>query len=269
MIKPNQDIGKSPGRGSSGGTRILITGASGNLGGELARQLSREGVYLSLWGRDLARLDAIARECRAAGAEVLTRSLDLSDITAARAALGKEDSDRPFDMVMLAAGLGDTRSPGQIVEDAALVERLGMANFVAPAVLAAEAADRMARRGRGRIGIVGTAAASHSLPFAAAYSGSKAGLARFADALRLAVKGHGVTVTLVSPGFFAARAGQGNAPVRPGEIPAGIVAARMIEAVAQGRPELVTPWPFAVLDVFSRFLPQPLRDRILLSLRQP
>ena len=42
-------------------------------------------------------------------------------------------------------------------------------------------------RGSGRIALVGTAAASHSLPFAAGYAGSKAGLARFADALRLAV----------------------------------------------------------------------------------
>src|SRR3546814_5322047 len=47
--------------------RILITGASGALGGALARHMATPGTRLLLWGRAASRLSAIATECRAAG----------------------------------------------------------------------------------------------------------------------------------------------------------------------------------------------------------
>lgn len=255
--------------GSFAGQRILITGASGSLGRALARQLAQPGLRISLWGRDPQRLTAIASECRAAGAIISSRSLDLTDIAAAIAALIEEDAADPFDVVLLVAGQGDTLAPDHIVEDAQQVARLGVANYVAPSALAAQIADNMAQRGQGRIGLVGTAAAHHSLPFAAAYSGSKAGLARYADALRLSVKRHGVTVTLISPGFFAADPALSDAPGRRGEISANAVAERMLRAVATGKAEVVTPFPFAVLRWISGLLPRPLRDRVLLSLSPP
>ncbi len=167
--------------------RILVTGASGGLGGALARHYARPGVSLSLWGRDPARLAAVADTCRSAGAMVMVRSLDLVDLDAAMAAMAAEDTDDPFDLVLFASGRGDVRLPGACVEDGAMVARLGTVNFTAPAAMAAAIAGRMAARGRGGIVLVGSAASFHTLPFAAAYSGTKAGLAHFAEALRIGV----------------------------------------------------------------------------------
>lgn len=250
-------------------TRIFISGASGALGCALALRLAHPGLSLALWGRNRMRLDEVAGLCRERGAHAEVRSLDLFDVDAALAALQDEDGASPFDLAFLLAGQGDTLPPGSIVEDSAQVARLAQTNFVAPAAMAAALAARMAARGAGRIGVVGTAAASHSLPFAAAYSGSKAGLSRYVDALRLAVRGHGVTVTLVSPGFFAGTAQNGAAPARPGEISADEVAGTMIAAVRAGRAELVVPRRFLLLRWLDRLLPRPLRDRVLLSLRAP
>lgn len=244
---------------------VLITGASGALGCALALRIARRGVRLSLWGRDTAALDRIAAQCRDAGAEVGVCALDLTDTDAALIALQTQDKANPFDVALLVAGQGDTLPPGALVEPPTQIIRLAQTNYVAPAAMAALLADRMAARGSGRIALVGTAAAAHSLPFAAGYAGSKAGLARFADALRLAVAGRGVSVTLVSPGFFADKA----AISRPGEIAAGTVAERMIAAVMAGKAELVVPRRFLLLRWFDRLLPRPLRDRILLSLRLP
>lgn len=246
-------------------TCIFISGASGALGRELAIRLAGPGVRLSLWGRDPARLGEVASACRSRGAEAETRSLDLANLEMAVAALTEEDAAAPFDYAFLVAGQGDTLPSGAIVEPAEQVIRLSQTNFTAPATLAASLAERMAERGRGRIGLVGTAAASHSLPFAAAYSGSKAGLARYADALRLAVRDRGVSVTLVSPGFFAG----GTTRARPGEIPAGQVADKMIAAVLAGRAELVIPRRFLLLRWIDRLLPRRLRDKVVLSLRLP
>jgi short-subunit dehydrogenase len=248
---------------------ILVTGASGALGKEIALRVARAGVCLSLWGRNRDRLASTAALCRAAGAEAAVCVIDINDLTGTLAMLGERDADHPFATAYLVAGQGDTLARGAIVEDPAQVIRLSQTNFVAPAAMAALLADRMAQRGQGRIGIIGTAAASHSLPFAAAYSGSKAGLARFADALRLAVRRHGVSVTLISPGFFAPTGSGAAANARPGEIPAGVVAERAIAAVGRGAAELVLPRRFLLLRWFDRLLPRRLRDRILLGLPRP
>jgi short-subunit dehydrogenase len=249
--------------------QILLTGASGNLGGELARQLARPGVSLALWGRNSSRLEAAAQECRAKGATATLRILDLGDIDQALAALADEDTASPFDTVLLVAGQGDTQSAGQILEHAEQVARQCHVNFTSPSAMAACIAARMCARGQGRIGIIGSAAGFHSLPFAPSYAGSKAGLARFTDALRLAAKRHGVTITLVAPGFIAAPPGSAARPPRPLEIPAEKVATDIIAAVMSGRAELIVPKRFKALRWLDAILPRMLRDRLLSALPAP
>jgi short-subunit dehydrogenase len=249
--------------------RILITGASGGLGAALARHYAAPGRTLLLWGRDGGRLAAIASTCREAGAEVAVRSLDLSDTAAAIAAITEEDDDGAIDLALLAAGTGDVQAVGDLVEDPTQVMRLGLINFVATSAMAATLARRMTERREGRIVLIGSAAAFHALPFAAAYAGSKAGLARFAQALRLGVKEHGVFVTLVSPGFIDTAAGQRTGGARPFLLQPEDAAARIARAAARGQSHAIFPWPFAALRWVDRLLPGPLRDRLLLGLRPP
>jgi short-subunit dehydrogenase len=246
-----------------------MTGASGGIGRALARHYARPGVHLALWGRDRVRLAAVAEACRAAGASADVRSLDITDLDAALAALAAEDEAGPIDLAMFASGVGDIRAPGDKVDDARLVARLAAVNFTAPATLAAALASRMAERGHGDIVLIGSAAAFHALPFAAAYSGTKAGLARFAEALRLGVRQHGVNVTLVSPGFVDTAAGREVPGPKPLMLTPDELAARIARAVARGRAHLVTPWPFVLLRLLDRVLPPWLRDRLLLALAPP
>jgi short-subunit dehydrogenase len=249
--------------------RILLTGASGGIGGALARHYARPGVHLALWGRDMARLTAVAETCRAAGASAEPRSLDITDLDAALAALAAEDEANPIDLALFASGRGDIRAPGDKVEDARLVARLAAINLTAPAALAAALAGRMAERGQGNIVLIGSAAAFHALPFAAAYSGTKAGLARFAAALRLGVREYGVKVTLVSPGFVDTAAGRKVPGPKPLMVGPDELAARVARAAARGQAHLVTPWPFALLRPLDRLLPRGLRERLLLALTPP
>jgi short-subunit dehydrogenase len=249
--------------------RILVTGASGKLGGALARYYAKPGVRLSLWGRDGARLLAVAADCRAAGAIVEFRSLDIADVGGALAALSAEDAADPFDLALFASGRGDVRAAGDKVEDARLVASVAAINFTAPAAMAAALAGRMTERGHGRIVLVGSAAAFHALPFAAAYSGTKAGLARFTHALRLSVRGHGVSVTLVSPGFIDTAAGRKVPGPKAMLLRPEVVAARIARAAQRRQPHLVLPWPFVALRWLDRLLPGPLRDRMLLGLTPP
>jgi len=248
--------------------RILITGASGGLGAALARHYATHGRTLLLWGRDHERLQATAAACRAAGANVAVRSLDLSDSAAAIAALEADDQDA-IDLALLAAGAGDIRAPEDLVEDATQVARIGMINFVATSAMAAALARRMAQRRQGRIVLIGSVAAFHALPFATGYAGSKAGLTHFAHALRIGVKRHGVIVTLVSPGFIDTAAGRRSPGPKPFILQPADAAARIARAAGRGQAHAIFPWPFVVLRWIDRLLPMALRDRLLLGLNPP
>ena len=249
--------------------RILVTGASSGLGAALALHYAVPGRALILWGRDCQRLEAVAARCREAGAQVAVRSLDLSDSAAAIAAIEQDDDAGAIDLALLVAGMGDTRAPGDLVEDAAQVAGLGLVNFVAAAALAAALAARMVRRGEGRIVLVGSAAGFHALPFAAAYAGSKAGIAHFAQALRLGVKQYGVGVTLASPGFIDTASGRKSPGPRPFALQASEAAARIARAAARGQAHAIFPWPFIAMRWIDRLLPRALRDRLLLALAPP
>lgn len=244
-----------------------MTGASGGLGRALALYHARAGVGFSLWGRSAERLDDTCKAVAACGAAAQPTCHDLTDATGAVARLLEQDRAAPFDLAYFVAGIGDIRPEGALVEPAEMVLRLVQVNFAGPAAMAAALAARMAERGHGRIVLIGSAAAHHSLPFAAGYAGSKAGLARFADGLRLAVAPHGVSVTLAAPGFIdtpAARTHTGN---RPFELPVAEAASRIARAAELGARRIVTPWPFAVLEAVDRMLPAALRDSMLRRLK--
>ncbi len=246
--------------------RILITGASGAIGGALARRLAAPGTQLLLWGRDATRLTVIAAICRAAGATVEFRQIDLVDTVATLAAIASDDLVAPIDMALLVAGQGDAVAPGQIVEPAEQVARLAVVNFAGPAALAAALATRMVGRGQGRILLVGSAAAFHALPHAPTYAGSKAGLARFAEALRLAVAPHGVVITLVSPGFID-WAGGGRPVPRALLLPLEDAARRILAAFDAGVGHAIIPRRFALLRLLDRLLPAAARDALLRQFR--
>ena len=248
-------------------TTILVTGASSGLGAAIARHYAGPGTTLLLWGRDRERLNKVADDCRERGSTTSIRSLDLADSAAAILGIKEEIAAGAIDIAVLSAGLGDIQAVGERVEHPERIVRLGLVNFVTPCAVAAVIADHMAERGRGQIILIGSAAAFHALPFAAAYAGSKAGLARFADAMRIGVAPYGVHVLLASPGPIDTPAG------RKVPAPASLlmqptdVAARIVRASAEGRAHLILPWPFQWLRWLDRLLPSRLRDRLLLSLR--
>lgn len=257
-------------RTPQGGKRVMIVGASGELGGAIARIYATSGAQLVLWGRDVTRLDRLSNQCIAAGAKTATTlSLDLMDMDLALACLARDDDAAPFDIVVFAAGLGDIRVKGECVENPTLVARLGIVNYVAPAAMAAAFGQRMADRKHGSIVLIGSAAAFHALPFACAYSSSKAGLTRFGEALRINLRPLGVSVTLVSPGFIDTAAARKIPGPKPLMLSPEKAAARIVKAAARGEPQVVMPSVFSWLRLFDRALPRPIRDRLLLALTPP
>jgi short-subunit dehydrogenase len=248
-------------------SRTIIIGATGELGRALALVRAARGDDILLLGRARTRLETTAAQCRECGASRIELGyVDLLNVAAARAALQAYDEAVPTRCLIIASGLGDIRADGDLVEAAELVERLGTVNYLAPTVIAAEIAKRMTLRGNGQITLIGSAAGFHPLPFSIAYSASKAGLARFADALRIASAPHGVSVTLVSPGFIDTAAARMVPGPKPFALDVGEAAKRIVAATERGQAHLVTPWPFTLIRLLERALPRALSDRLLRSL---
>jgi short-subunit dehydrogenase len=243
---------------------ILITGASSGIGAALARAHARAGITLLLWGRDEARLAETAAQCRSLGASTVLQSFDVRDAAGFAARLAAADAAAPIDLAIFNAGLGGTVPEGAFAESPQTVQAIAEVNFVAPLVGANVVADVMARRGAGRIVLVGSISESFPLPMAPTYAATKAGLKIFAEALDIRMARYGVAVTLVSPGFIDTPMSRKVTEPKPFLMSADAAAAIIARKIAAGARTIVVPWQFAVIRGLAGMLPRALL-RLFLS----
>jgi short-subunit dehydrogenase len=247
-------------------THILITGASSGLGAALARAYASPSVHLTLWGRNSERLEGVAAQCRAAGSTVATVVQDLRAVHAIEAQIDRCDDELPVDLAIFNAGLGGVTPHGRLVESAQRAFEIATVNFTAAAMGATTIAERMVKRKKGRVVLIGSVAESIPLPMSPTYAGSKAGLKMFAESLRLRVKAHGVHVVLASPGFIDTPMSRPIAAGKPFMITPEKAAASIIGKIARGRTEFALPWPYAWIRVLFLMLPRGLRRAIVIRL---
>ncbi len=195
----------------AGNRTVLITGASGGIGLELAKQFAGGGFDLVLVSRSADRLNSTA--------ETLRRSHNISTTVipcdlSAPGAVGKLVSEldrlsiKPAILVNN-AGFGSSGAFHEIPPD----DLLGMVrvNILALTELTRRVLPDMVGRGSGRILNVASTAAYQPGPFMAVYYASKAYVLSFSEALSAELSGTGITVTALCPGptltGFQVRAG--------------------------------------------------------------
>ncbi|MFN3590573.1 MAG: 3-oxoacyl-[acyl-carrier-protein] reductase [Thermaurantiacus sp.] len=180
------------------GRTALVTGASGGIGGAIARGLHTQGARVALSGTRAEALDALAAEL--GGAPVLPARLDVSGeveglVPATVGALGG------LDILVNNAGITRDNIGVRMKDeewDAVLTVNLSAAFRLARAALR----PMMKARG-GRIISVTSVVGHMGNPGQANYAAAKAGLAGMTRALAAEVAGRGVTVNCVAPGFIA------------------------------------------------------------------
>ncbi len=197
---------------------VLITGASSGIGRALALRYARDGARLSLLGRDVARLESVARACRDKGADVATLVVDVQNRAGMTRAVADALARAPLDIVFANAGVATGRSTGDILEDPDAVRAtlainvIGVLNTVEPATPA------MIERRSGVIAIVGSMAGVRGLPFSPAYCASKAAVYSYAESMRGVLAPHGVDVSMIVPGFVATPMAAATKSWQPGLI---------------------------------------------------
>ena len=191
----------------------LVTGASGGIGADLARELARHGHDLVLAARGVAAMEELATELRGHGGEVTVIAADLSQPGAAGALTGElAGRGLSVDVLINNAGLGAAGRFDRI--DAVRIGEIVQVNIVALTELTRLLLPDMIGRRFGRIMLVASVAGFQPGPEMAAYFASKAYVLSLGEALSYELRGTGVTVTTLCPGatatnFFAV-AGAGN-----------------------------------------------------------
>ncbi|MFD5317626.1 SDR family NAD(P)-dependent oxidoreductase [Streptomyces sp. NPDC127098] len=214
------------------GATVLVTGAAGGIGGALARRLAAGGAAVVVSGRRADALEPLAAEL---GARVV--AADLADPEQVRR-LARECGD--VDVLVANAALPGT---GDLLEyTPEQIDRALDVNLRAPVMLARLLAPRMVAAGRGHLVFVGSMSGKAATPLSSMYTASKFGLRGFAHGLRLDLRGSGVGVSLVQPGYvrdagmFAA-AGEPT-PVSVPTVTPEQVAAAVVGAVEADRGEV-------------------------------
>ena len=180
---------------------VLVTGASAGIGRELARAFASRGYNLILAARREDALAALARELVAAHAiRAKTTPADLSLPGAAEAiANALEGEGVEVGILVNNAGVIFEGDFAGIALDDHL--RLLQINVVALTSLTRLFLKPMLKRGAGRILNVASIAAFAPVPQIAAYAATKAYVLSLTESLSEELRGTGVTMTALCPGF--------------------------------------------------------------------
>ena len=253
---------------------ILITGASSGIGEGLAREYAKRGARLALVARRLERLESLAAELRATGAEVSVHQGDVTqegDI--ARVVKEFTSRDIHIDLVYANAGFGVAGPlPRLHLDD---YRRQFETNVFGLLRTIYETLDAL-RASRGRLVLVGSVAGHVAAPSASAYAMSKFAVRALSESLRGDLQRDGIGVTLVSPGFVDSdiRRTDNRGQLQedaPDPVPAWLrvptdVAVReIVRGVERGKAEIVVTGHGKIIVFLSRHFPRLVRLLLLRS----
>jgi short-subunit dehydrogenase len=243
---------------------ILITGASSGIGAALALAYARPAVHVSLGGRNHERLGEIAAQVAARGATTSTAGVDIRDREAVADWVIAAENRAPVDLVIANAGVsggtyGGPESPEQTRAIFA-VNLDGVLNVTLPII------PRMIARKSGQIAIISSLAGYRGVPGAPAYSGSKAAVRAWGEALRADLAPQGVKVNVVMPGFIRTPMTDANNFHMPFLMSAEKAAAIIQRGLAANRARIAFPFPTAFLAWLMSALSPAIADPILRAL---
>ena len=242
---------------------IFITGASSGIGQSLALRYGAAGWRLALVARRVDELGAWARaqgwpaeRWRVYGADVAQADNIVAAGAACLAAQGLPD------VVVANAGISvgmdsAERADLDVMARTFATNNVGMAATFHPFIAA------MRARGSGTLVGIASVAAIRGLPGHGAYCASKAGVVSYCESLRGELRGSGVRVVTILPGFIDTPLTRKNRYPMPFLMPAERFAEHALRAIGRGASYCVIPWQMGLVAKLLRLLPNALFDRLL------
>jgi short-subunit dehydrogenase len=235
----------------------VVTGGARGIGRQIASDLLDAGYRVVIGDLDLKRTRATALElgehCSALRLDVADRRL-ISKVVAE-----VESSVGPIALWVNNAGIMPTGyfTDHHLDVSAEVIE----VNYLGVVQCTKIVLSLMIARGSGTILNIASATGAKPIAGAAVYSGSKAAIVGFSDALRREVRGTGVRICVVLPNLARTEMSAGiSAPPALGSVSAEQVSAVALRAIQTGRFESFVPRRLGPIIRFSRLLPTGVQD---------
>ncbi len=236
------------------GKTYWLVGASEGLGRAMAQKLSRAGAHLILSARSEERLKTLAQDLPGPARVLPCDVRDDGDVARAAGEAGEIDG-----LVFMAGVYWPQPAQAWNAEE---VTAMCDVNFTGVARVLGQVVPGMVARDRGHIVITGSLSGFRGLPGATGYAASKAGVMAMAEALHADLRGTGVKVQLVNPGYIRTRLTDKNDFSMPQLMDPDEAARAIFEHMNSDRFKKSFPAPFSWLFRLGQFLPDGLYYRI-------
>lgn len=227
------------------GRSAWVIGASSGIGAAVAQELLKRGCDVTISARTESSLHDVAQ------GRMHVVPVDISDtasVTRAARTIGR------FDVVIVVAGFWKQMSGRGFDFDVFAqhndVNVLGLARCVSAVV------PRMLEQGAGTFVGVSSVAGYRGMPGSSGYGPSKAAQLNLLESLRCDLRGTGVDVVTVSPGFVRTPMTDVNEFPMPFIIDADEAARFIVDGLERRKPEIVFPRPMMLLMKAARLVPQ-------------
>ncbi len=240
---------------------LFITGASSGLGRALAWRFYRAGYALALVARRTEEIETWARDRKLSARRYVIYSADVSQIDSIIAAgqdcLAKQGVP---DVVIACAGISvgiDSRERAdlEVIAHTFAVNNLGTVATFHPFL------ESMIGRGFGRVVGISSVNAIRGFAGHGANCPSKAAMTSYCECLRVELRGTGVDVVTLCPGYIDTPLTRRNQYSMPFLMDADDFAEAAFRAIERGTSYCVIPWQMGIVAKLLRLLPNWLFDR--------
>ena len=239
---------------------VFITGASSGIGAALAREFAARGATLGLLARRADVLEALITQLPRHHQRYVVDVADRAGLI--EAARQFDQVAGGADVVIANAGISTGTLTG-CAEDLPVFDQVLTTNFLAVVSTFHPFVTPMRRRGHGTLAAIASVAGVRGVPGAGAYCASKAALITYCESLRVELRGSGVRVVTIAPGFIDTAMTKANPYPMPFLMDVDRFARQAAQAILAGTSYRVIPWQMAWLARVLRIVPNGVFDRIM------
>jgi len=240
---------------------ILIVGATSAIAIACARQWAKEGARFFLVARNGERLEQVADDLKARGAQLATcHQLDIDRLDLHSTMLEKCASELgALDVVLVAPGTLPDQAACQ--SDPAVAVKEFTTNATSLIALLTPIANTLEAQKRGTLAVISSVAADRGRPSNYLYGSAKAALSAFCEGLNARLFKAGAHVLTIKPGFVATPMTAGLPLPGPLVATPEKVARDILRAIDKRKDVVYTPWFWSLIMFIIRSVPKPVFKR--------
>ena len=242
----------------------FVTGASSGIGRAVSLELARRGAFVHVFARRAHDLDALVDEIRAEGGDAHALPGDVTDLASVTRAVDEADARTESGLDLVLAGAGVAESSVRDADPTRTAHTVFEVNLTGAAATLEAGIRVMRPRGHGTVAVLSSLAAARGLPGAAAYCASKSAISAYSESTRIDLRGTGIAVVDVRPGFVRTPMTAPNRFPMPFLMDADSAARRALDGIERGCAVVRFPrrlaWP---LELAARILPGPAWRRLV------